>query len=169
VRAPRRVLLVCTGNVCRSAMAAAFLREHLRALGCADIEVASAGTHAERGRAALPEAVQAVAAIRGDLAAHHSTPLDLVAAREAELVLCATEAHRAHILDRWPDVEPGRVRLFNEPIAGLAPLDVDDPFGWDAEVFLLAARVIDRAMQAWGRQLAHDAAGGPSRAPGAAC
>lgn len=162
----RRVLLVCTANICRSAMGAAFLREHLARLACTEFEVSSAGTHAEAGRPALPEALRAAAAIRGDLAAHRSTPLDLVAAREAHLVLCATRGHREHILDRWPDVAPARVRLFNEPIAGMVPPDLDDPLGWDGELFLLAARVIDRAMEAWARELAR---GGPSRAGPPAC
>lgn len=164
--AARRVLLVCTGNICRSALGEAFLREHLAALGRTDFEVASAGTHAEAGRPALAEAVRAAAAIRGDLAAHRATPLDLLAAREADLVLCATGGHRRFILDRWPDVDPARVRLFNEPIAGLVPPDVDDPLGWDEALFVLAARVIDRAMEAWARELAR---GGPSPAGLAAC
>lgn len=162
----RRVLLVCTANVCRSALGAAFLRDHLARLGCTDVEVASAGTHAEAGRPALAEALRAAAAIRGDLAAHRSAPLDLVAAREADLVLCATRGHREHILDRWPDVDPARVRLFNEPIAGMVPPDVDDPLGWDGALFLLAARVIDHAMEAWARDLAR---GGPSPTGPGAC
>ena len=149
----RRVLLVCTGNICRSAMGAAFLREHLREAGAPHVAVVSAGTHAEAGRPALPEAVAAVAAIRGDLSAHRATPLDLIAAREADLVLCAAREHRVHILSWWPDVPADHVRLFNEPIAGDAPPDVDDPYGWDEVVFLLAARVIDRAMAAWAREV----------------
>lgn len=150
----RRVLVVCTGNICRSAMGGAFLREHLRQLGLSHVSVASAGTHAEVGRAALPEAVRAALAIRGDLSGHRSTQLDLVSAREADLVLCAATEHRQHILGWWPDVPPGRVHLFNEAIAGSAPVDVDDPYGWDDEVFLLAARVIDRAMGAWAARCA---------------
>lgn len=150
----RRVLVVCTANVCRSAMGAAFLREHLRAAGLAHVAVASAGTHAQAGRPALPAAVAAVAAIRGHLGGHLATPLDIVSAREADLILCAAADHRRHITSWWPEVPDDRVRLFNEPISGAAPLDVDDPFGWDAEVFLLAARVIDRAMAAWARELA---------------
>jgi protein-tyrosine-phosphatase len=150
----RQVLVVCTANVCRSAMAGAFLREHLRAAGLGHVAVASAGTHAQAGRPALPAAVAAVAAIGGDLAAHRATPLDIVSAREADLILCAAGEHLLHITSWWPDVPADRVRLFNESIAGTAPVDVDDPWGWDAEVFLLAARVIDRAMAAWARELA---------------
>jgi protein-tyrosine-phosphatase len=154
VNATRRVLLVCTGNICRSAMAEAFLREHLRVQGVDDVLVASAGTHAEAGRPPMVEAVRAVAEVRGDLTAHRATLIDVVAAREAFLLLCATQAHRRHILDAWPEVEPARVRLFSEPLEGPTSPDVDDPYGWDADVYRLAARVIDRAMEAWGRRLA---------------
>jgi len=150
----RRVLVVCTANICRSAMAGVFLREHLRAAGLAHVAVSSAGTHAQAGRPALPAAVTAVAAIRGSLQGHVSTPLDIVSAREADLILCAAGDHRRHITSWWPDVPADRVRLFNEPIAGAAPPDVDDPYGWDDELFLLAARVIDRAMAAWAHELA---------------
>jgi protein-tyrosine-phosphatase len=158
----RLVLIVCTANICRSPMGAAFLREHLRARGCTHVEVRSAGTHAQVGRAAMTEAREAVRAIRGQADDHVSSQLDVVSAGEADLILCAAREHRDHILAWWPQVDPARVRLFNEAIAGTAPVDVDDPYGWDADVFVLAARVIDRAMELWAEQLAHDwpAAGG---------
>ncbi|HTE04866.1 MAG TPA: hypothetical protein VK824_01630 [Planctomycetota bacterium] len=164
----RTVLVVCTANICRSPMGAAFLREHLRARCCPHVTVRSAGTHAQAGRAAMPESREAVRRIRGSAEGHVSTPLDLVAAGEADLILCAAREHREHILSWWPGVEPSRVRLFNEAIAAVAPVDVDDPYGWDADVFLLAARVIDRAMALWAERLARDwpPPGGPPGAPG---
>ena len=44
------VLFVCHGNIMRSAAAAGFLREELRAAGITNVRVASAGTHAHDGR-----------------------------------------------------------------------------------------------------------------------
>lgn len=47
--APRRVVLVCTGNTCRSALAEALLRRALEERGVTDIAVSSAGTGAWEG------------------------------------------------------------------------------------------------------------------------
>lgn len=145
----RRVVVVCSGNICRSPMGEAMLREHLRDRGLQHVEVSSAGTDALVDHAAMTEAVNAVAAIRGDARQHRARQLDLGTARDADLLLCATTQHRKYILSWWPDLDPVKVCLFNDPISGNAPVDVDDPYGWDQDVFHLAARVIDRSMDAW--------------------
>lgn len=160
----RVVTVVCSGNICRSPMAAAFLAAHVMEQGLGDlIEVASAGTHALEGRAPMREAQRAVSQIRGDASGHRGRQLDIGMARDSDLILCASNEHRSHILSWWPDLGADKVRLFNENIAGSAPVDVDDPYGWDQEVFDLAARVIDRAMESWCRRLAKEWAS-PGRA-----
>jgi protein-tyrosine phosphatase len=167
--APRRVLVICTGNICRSPMGEAFLRGHLAARGLSHVSVSSAGTHAQVGRGALPAALDACAGVgQGsadrELLAHTARQIDIVMARESDLILCATSEHREHLLAWWPDLGSERVRLFNEAIAGEAPVDVDDPYGWDRDVFQLAARVIDRAMAAWAERIAQQwPAAGPGR------
>jgi low molecular weight protein-tyrosine phosphatase len=155
----RRVLVICTGNICRSPMGEAFLRGHLAARGLGHVSVSSAGTHAQVGRSVLPAVLSACATI-GDGAAdrellgHLARQIDIVMARESDLILCATAEHRQHLLAWWPDLGEERVRLFNESISADAPVDVDDPYGWDRDVFELAARVIDRAMAAWAGRIA---------------
>lgn len=90
------VLVVCTGNICRSPLIAAMLAHAVPGL-C----VASAGTHAVVGApaAALTEAVltEAVLAERGLSAGGH-TARQLTAAMvgDARLVLTATRAHRTY-------------------------------------------------------------------------
>ena len=46
-RLPYRVVMVCTGNICRSAMAQIVLAQRLRELGVSEVEVSSAGVSNE--------------------------------------------------------------------------------------------------------------------------
>lgn len=150
---PRRVVTLCTGNVCRSPIAAGVLAARLaeRDLG---IRVDSAGTTALVGSGAMPEAVDAAAAQGADITQHIARQLDEPLASSADLILCATRAHRTHVLARFAHVDPDRVRLINEPIDdGETPLDVEDPYGFDADVYALVARVIAAAMDAWAARI----------------
>lgn len=100
------ILTVCTGNICRSPLAAQLLATRLADLG---ITVSSAGTRARGGTPMTPEA-QALAADRGipsSLSAEHAarylTPAHVAA---ADLVLAMTRDHRREIVE----LDPSRVR-----------------------------------------------------------
>lgn len=167
----RVVTVVCTGNLCRSPMAEAFLRVHLRRRGVDDVRVVSAGTYGLEGHPPMPEAVEAVEEVlrRDDeheaheqaraVAAHRSRPLDFPLAERSALILCAAEEHARCIRRWWPELPAAKVRLFNEPIADEAPVDVGDPLGRGREVFVRTARVVERAMAAWADALARQTPG----------
>lgn len=82
-----KILIVCSGNTCRSPMAAAILRDLLSRAGKGDIEVSSAGAAAYPGMGASPEAVRVMREQGLCLAGHRSRLLtpDMVA--EADLIL----------------------------------------------------------------------------------
>ncbi len=147
------VVVICTGNICRSPMGAAFLARHLSSKGVSGVEVLSAGTHAMDGQGPMVEAIRAAQEHQVDVTGHRSRPLDLVLAQKADLILCATEDHRQTVLSWWPDVDPEKTRLFSDAITGEEHGDVSDPFGQDADVYVVAARVIDQAMKAWADRL----------------
>jgi len=77
-----RILFVCTGNICRSALAAALCRKHYPSL-----KVESAGFIPREGRRS-PDNVQAAARARGaSLAEHRSRTLSEAMLRESDVIV----------------------------------------------------------------------------------
>lgn len=90
------VLLVCTGNLCRSVAAQQLLSAVVPARA---IELMSAGTHAQPGLPAHPLTVKALAHAGVPPFVHSSQPLVPEAVRIADLILTATRDHRLKVVD----------------------------------------------------------------------
>ncbi|MFQ5490698.1 MAG: L-threonylcarbamoyladenylate synthase [Phycisphaerae bacterium] len=142
------ILLVCTGNTCRSPMAAALLRDLLaRQLGVEPnslddrgINVQSAGTFASAGAPASPQAVQALKDREIDLTPHRSQPLTAELINQADHIFTMTESHQQAILQMAPSAAQ-RV----EPLDPQA--DIADPIGQHVNVYRACADKIDAALQ----------------------
>nr|WP_207631216.1 low molecular weight protein-tyrosine-phosphatase [Actinopolyspora sp. BKK1] len=136
---PFHVSFVCTGNICRSPMAALVFGEHLRKAGLADrVEVSSAGTGPWHvGESADPRA-SAVLADHGYPTEHTAAQLD-EHHLSADLLLAMDAGHLRVARDAVAD--PNRVRLLRsfDPKAD-EWAEVPDPyFGGD--------RGFDRVME----------------------
>jgi len=123
----RRVLIVCTGNTCRSPMAAGLLRQlWAKAAPGQRLEVESAGTGAAAGADATEHAVTTMRGRGLDLSAHRAQALtDSVIAR-ADLVLTMTARHKDQLGAQWPGFA-SRIYTLGE-YAG-SGTEVPDPFG----------------------------------------
>jgi protein-tyrosine phosphatase len=123
-----QVLLVCTGNICRSPMAEALLRSALhRHLGDAAPAVASAGTIARDGAPAMPEAVKAGAELGVDVSRHSARRLRPEDIRDADLIVVMAAEHLEEVHALVPDADSRTftlkelVRLLEE--TGSRPVD----------------------------------------------
>src|SRR5262245_52440312 len=144
-----RVLVVCTGNTCRSPMAAAAMTA---ALGPDSdrISVESAGTAAWEGQPATTPAIEVAAGAGIELAAHRSRRVTPSMVRSADIVLVMERAHlaavrslgadpdRTHVLSEWP---AGSIT------AGEAELEISDPFGASREAYEECWRRIQHHLQ----------------------
>jgi protein-tyrosine phosphatase len=139
------IVLVCTGNTCRSPMAETLLREHLRRkLGSEDaVRVLSAGVAAGVGGGASPQAIEVMGSQGLDLTGHSSRPLDDAVMNVADVVLTMTRGHRAAILAAWPEMQ-NRVHTLRRDGG-----DIADPVGMPIEVYQSCAEQIDRELAAW--------------------
>lgn len=94
------VLFVCTGNTCRSPMAAARFNQ---LAGPDGPHASSAGIAAREGQTASPVAIEASAGLYGlQLESHRSVPLDEDLMRQAGLVVAMTPSHKDWIQRRYP-------------------------------------------------------------------
>ncbi|AKU16100.1 hypothetical protein [Luteipulveratus mongoliensis] len=94
-----RILVVCTGNICRSPYIERLLAAELRDTG---IEVTSAGTGALVGAPMDPESEKRLMAAGGDGTGFVARQLTDEMVRETDLVLTATREHRTEVVQLEP-------------------------------------------------------------------
>lgn len=140
-------LLVCTGNTCRSPMAAGLLSRLLaERIGCDEAELADRGYHIESAAAAgsdgAPASAPAVAVMgaRGiDLSRHRSTALRLEAINRADYIFVMTEGHRRAVIGISPNAA-ARCWLLDED-------GIEDPIGGDESDYARCADRIETALR----------------------
>ena len=139
-----RVLFVCAGNICRSAMAEAFLR-HLATSrpGLYHVDVGSAGTIALDGNRPLSACVAVMRERFGlDLSGHRARRLR--AGLEGEFVLVMDQ----DVLNEVRAIGVrGAVQLLGDA-AGSPGEIVDDPYGGSEDDYRRCAEQIDRLVTA---------------------
>jgi len=100
------ILIVCTGNICRSPLAEGFLRSILiRRFGEDAPTVTSAGTAGWDGSPAMPGSVQAAVEREVDISGHVARKLAPAMVESADLVVCMAGEHRDVILRADPAAE----------------------------------------------------------------
>jgi protein-tyrosine-phosphatase len=131
-----KVLFVCTGNTCRSAMCEAYFNSLSRKNGTGEVLLAeSAGTDAWEGEESSPFTRTALAPYHTDIADHSARRLTRKMLEESDLIVAMTISHKARILRLLPEAAD-RVRLLGEFRGGPAR-DVADPYGGTAEIYTL--------------------------------
>ena len=118
------ILFVCTGNTCRSPMAAGIM-EKLCEENDLDVNIKSAGIFAQEGAPATPEAVEAVKKYDIDISSHKAQPITQELIDKSDLILTMTEAHKMLL--------QGLAKDKTCTICELADIDseIEDPFGGD--------------------------------------
>jgi protein-tyrosine phosphatase len=135
------VLVVCTGNSCRSPMAQSMLAKMLEGTPAL---VFSAGTDAPVGGPATAQAVGVMREVNLDLTRHRAQQLVPAMVETADLVLVMEDYHRQRVAEMVPDVAD-RTRLLLTFVGRDEP--VGDPVGLSVECYRLTREVMKPALE----------------------
>jgi protein-tyrosine phosphatase len=157
------VLMVCTGNICRSPTAEGVLRAKLRQRGLERaVWVDSAGTHGfHTAEPPDPRAVRHAAARGYDIASLKARPVSTKDFVRFHWMLAMDESNLAWLQRKSPSPEAPRIELL--PLAGgLAEREVPDPYYGPDAGFEHVLDLIERACDGVLERLAAEGAGRPA-------
>lgn len=135
----KRLLVVCTGNICRSPLAEVWFRDEIPGL-----QVESAGTGALIGNPADPDAIAVARSHGHDLSSHRGRQIESQMILDADLVLVMEEAHLKQIRVMFPWATGKIWRLGHQ-----SGEDVADPYKQGLARFEEAYQTICRLGRFW--------------------
>lgn len=100
-----KVLIVCTGNTCRSPMAGGLLRTVAKSRGLT-VDVRTAGLAYNPGKPVAANAVTVMAELGIDISNEYSKPVTLENLGWADFVVPVQRNHADHLIEDFPDAAP---------------------------------------------------------------
>lgn len=142
----RRMIFVCSGNICRSPMAAGLATVQLKARNV-PAAVISCGTLNLLNRPADPYAVAAMAERGIDISGHRSQGVSVGLLRMADDIVVMAPSHEAFIVKQAPELARKIVRIWEFSDQDLG--EITDPIGQDQAAFESCRDTLETCIRAW--------------------
>jgi protein-tyrosine phosphatase len=139
----KNILVLCIGNICRSPMAEALLKQAFPGR-----QIRSAGLGALIGNAADPFSVRIMAECELDISAHRAQQVSAALVAEADLILVMDLDQKKAVEMKYP---PARGKVFR--LGEAAKVDIPDPYREGIESFRSAYRLIKDGVNFWTGQI----------------
>ncbi len=137
-----KIMFICTGNICRSAMAHKMLEKRAKEEK-KDIQVYSCGIFAENGDIPTYEGIEAMKEYGIDLSKHRATNIRNSNIKDMDVILCATSSHKNNVIAMYPELK-GKVYTMKEYVGyPKNDIDIKDPWGYGIEVYRKCAKELE--------------------------
>ena len=133
------ILVVCVGNICRSPMAEALLKQRYP-----DKAVDSAGVGALVGHPADPAALEIMTERQLDITNHMAKQIDGKLAKKADIIFTMSDGQTKWIEERWPFCRGKTFKLGH-----WMNKDIADPYKHEMSAFQTAYQDIVVSLEQW--------------------
>lgn len=133
------ILVVCVGNICRSPMAEALLKQRYP-----HKNIDSAGVGALVGHSADPAALEIMAGQEIDITNHVAKQIDEGLAKKADLIFTMSDSQTKWIEERWPFCRGKTFKLGH-----WQDKDIADPYKHEMSAFETAYQDIVVSLEQW--------------------
>lgn len=133
------ILVVCVGNICRSPMAEALLKQRFP-----NKTIDSAGVGALVGHPADPAALEIMTERQLDITNHMAKQIDENLAKKADLIFTMSDSQTKWIEERWPFCRGKTFKLGH-----WQDKDIADPYKHDMSAFKTAYQDIVDGLEQW--------------------
>ena len=133
------ILVVCVGNICRSPMAEALLKQRFP-----NKHIDSAGVGALVGHAADPAAIEIMSKQQIDINSHVAKQINEQLAKKADLIFTMSDGQTKWIEERWPFCRGKTFKLGH-----WMDKDIADPYKHEMSAFETAYQDIVDGLAQW--------------------
>lgn len=137
------ILVVCVGNICRSPMAEALLKQRYP-----HKNIDSAGVGALVGHSADPAALEIMAKQEIDITNHVAKQIDEGLAKKADLIFTMSDSQTKWIEERWPFCRGKTFKLGH-----WQNKDIADPYKHEMSAFQTAYQDIVVSLEQWANKI----------------
>jgi protein-tyrosine-phosphatase len=121
------IMFVCTGNICRSAIAHKMLEKEIKDKKIKNLKVYSSGIFAENGDKSPEFAIEELKKYNIDLSKHRALNIYDANIENMDLILCATIIHKEKIKTLFPKIIKNVYTI--KEYVGLIDFNLKDPWG----------------------------------------
>ena len=137
------ILVVCVGNICRSPMAEALLKQRFP-----NKNIDSAGVGALVGHPADPAALEIMNEQQLDVTNHVAKQIDENLAKKADIIFTMSDGQTKWIEERWPFCRGKTFKLGH-----WKDKDIADPYKHDKSAFQTAYQDIVDSLEQWSEKI----------------
>lgn len=145
-----KIMFICTGNTCRSAMAHGLFEKKIKDNKLSNIDVYSCGIYASIGDTPTYEARRVMEEYEVDISKHKSINIKYSGIKEMDLILCTTSSHKNAVTEIYPELKDKIFTMkeyvnYNREYHN--PIDIKDPWGYDIDTYRSCASEIDECLE----------------------